>query len=279
MIKVNDKVIEQEKFGDGTLKCDAPNIFYPYLEDNNNNIYKITWCYDNDAELFALWCLVQNIEQNDPNSKKILYMPYIPHARQDRNVSGRLFTLKYFSQIINAMNFFQVWVVDPHSDVSTALINRGHVDKLNDIHAKHFLWYKKDYDSDENTIQIMFPDNGAAKKYKGTVWGDSDPIIGYKHRNTEGTIDSYELHGLKPTTKKVIIIDDICSYGGTFVNAAKELRKQGVETIYLAINHCENNILKGKVFDIIDKVFTTDSICTIEHPKLYVENIWRKENV
>ena len=76
--------------------------------------------------------------------------------------------------------------------------------------------------------------------------------------------------------KSVIIRDDICSYGGTFVAAAKELRARGVESITLVVTHCENNILKGEVFDYIDKVITTDSICTAEHPKLEIATSYRK---
>ena len=61
-----------------------------------------------------------------------------------------------------------------------------------------------------------------------------------------------------------------------FVSAAKELRKRGVEHITLVVSHCENNILKGEVFDYIDEVFTTDSICTVSHPKLIVTKKYRE---
>ena len=112
----------------------------------------------------------------------------------------------------------------------------------------------------------MYPDAGAAKKYSRAA--KLPVIIGNKHRNEEGRIDSYELLNFPEGTKSVIIRDDICSYGGTFVAAAKALRERGVEKIMLMVSHCENNILKGEVFDYIDRVVTTDTICTIEHPKL-----------
>ena len=57
--------------------------------------------------------------------------------------------------------------------------------------------------------------------------------------------------------------------------AAKALRERGVEKITLVVSHCENNILKGDVFKYIDRVFTTDSICTIEHPQLMVNKYFR----
>ena len=78
-------------------------------------------------------------------------------------------------------------------------------------------------------------------------------------------------------TKKVAIRDDICSYGGTFVTAAKELRKRGVEEIVLFVSHCENNILKGEVFDYVDRVFTTDSIFTGCHPQITIVKSFRGE--
>ena len=253
MIIVNGVEVQQEGFGDGTLKCKALS------GSCLNNINEIRWLYDNDAELFALYCIVKDIQNRMPHAQNILNMPYIPHARQDRNVSGRLFTLKWFAEIINSLNFSTVVVVDPHSDVSTALLDRCLCD------YSEVLMYKASMGAEA----VMFPDTGAAKKYTG--WGTQlQPIIGNKHRNEEGRIDSYELMNFKEGTKRVVIRDDICSYGGTFVAAAKALRERGVEHITLVVSHCENNILKGEVFNYVDKVITTDSICTVEHPKLEI---------
>ena len=252
------QVIKQEAFGDGSLKCQIPVI------DEREKDVHIIWCYDNDQELFCLWSLVRYIQNEYPDAVMCLHLPYIPHARQDRNVSERLFTLKYFAEMINRMNFYAVWVLDPHSDVSLALI-----DRVKQMPMPFLVSYKD--------CAVMYPDNGAAKKY-GSMEGVVNPIIGNKHRNAGGRIDGYELMNFTEGTKKVVIRDDICSYGGTFVAAAKELRKRGVEEITLVVSHCENNILKGEVFEYIDKVFTSDSICTVTHPKLVVSKVFRGEN-
>lgn len=261
MIKVNDIVISPSTFGDGTLKCEAPEI-----NSSDKEIF-ITWCYDNDAELFCVYSLAKYLRENS-TAKISLVLPYIPHARQDRYVSNRLFTLKYFAEIINLVGFYKVYALDPHSDVSFKLINN--LEEL-PLPFQVSLGTK-----DFNNKAIMFPDKGAAAKYEHRYVGLKMPfIIGEKHRNSEGRIDRYELKNFTPGTKSVVIRDDICSYGGTFVSAAKELRKLGVEDITLVVSHCENNILKGEVFDYIDRVFTTDSICTAEHPKLIVTKAYR----
>lgn len=266
MIKLNDHVIEQDCFGDGTLKCALPPI------NSAGSLIVITWCYDNDAELFTLWSLVCYIRDRYPDITLNLAMPYIPHARQDREVSHRLFTLKYFAKLINAMNFRKVFVLDPHSDVSLAVL-----DKV--VPMRSIFYPDTDLTRHNGDIYaVMYPDAGAAKKY-GSQEDVANPIIGNKHRNEEGRIDGYELLNFVEGTKNVIIRDDICSYGGTFVAAAKELKKRGVEKIILYISHCENNILKGEVLDWVDMVYTTDSICTVQHPKIQIIKSFREGRV
>lgn len=269
MIKLNDKLIKKEMFGDGTLKIEVPeslkkkdSLLFSMLSSgmfgNANDNYFITWCYDDDSELFLLQCLVDRIKEVSPLAFIRLIMPYIPNARQDREVSNRLFTLKSFCKIINNMGFSEVKVLDPHSDVSCALIDR--------LYKETNLLHKVVYELQTKTGRyedfleiadacLMFPDAGAAKKYE-----HNGAIIGNKKRNSEGRIESYELMNFQEGTKKVLIVDDICSYGGTFVAAAKALREKGVEKIYLMVSHCEGNIFKGEVFDYIDGIYTTDSI-------------------
>ena len=72
----------------------------------------------------------------------------------------------------------------------------------------------------------------------------------------------------------VLIVDDICSKGGTFYYSAKELKELGAKEVYLYISHCENSIFEGELLtgDWVDKVFTTDSIFAGEHEKVEVFN-------
>lgn len=255
MIKFNGEIITQDKFGDGTLKCSEPNAMA--------NPYVIKWFYEDDKELFTLCCLVDHIRDFLAHATIHLEMPYIPHARQDRKVGGKLFTLKSFAKIINSLSFDSVTVHDPHSDVSLALFN-------------NLIVYGTSFvidDIPEGTT-FVYPDAGAAKRYHH---GSTKAIYGNKTRNSEGRIISYELINFINGTKRAIVRDDICSYGGTFAAVAKELRARGVEHITLAVTHCENNILKGEVLDLVDEVYTTDSIFTAEHPKIKIARRFREE--
>ena len=84
--------VEPKHFPDGTLKLNLPTI----------TPNQIAWYYENDAELFTLMC-VRKFYHNHSLS---LFMPYIPHARMDRvKNDDEVFTLKYFCEIINSLNF------------------------------------------------------------------------------------------------------------------------------------------------------------------------------
>ena len=60
----------------------------------------------------------------------------------------------------------------------------------------------------------------------------------------------------------VLIIDDICSRGGTFYHAANALKEAGANNIYLYITHAEYTMIEGDMYnqDIVRKIFTTNSI-------------------
>lgn len=258
MIKVDGHTMSQEAFGDGTLKCEEAFVA------GETEVVHIVWLYDNDAELFCLWSLARQLKNRYPDKKFILTIPYIPHARQDRRVSGKLFTLKYFAELINKMDFYKVYVLDPHSDVSLALIDRV------DLMFTTFVPVaREDVKSKYGKFRTMYPDAGAAKRY-ASLEGVENPIIGDKRRGENGRVSSFELLNFEDGTETVLIRDDICSYGGTFVAAAKALKERGVKNVALLITHCENNITKGEVFDWIDDVYTTDTICTVTHPKLHI---------
>ena len=85
-------------------------------------------------------------------------MPYIPDARMDRVKKRKeIFTLKYFAQIINLLNFEQVEVLDPHSDVSAALFNKVHVgtpNRMIETAVKKIA---------SNNLMMFYPDAGSMK--------------------------------------------------------------------------------------------------------------------
>lgn len=264
MFIINGKVLDYAQFPDSTPLLHIN----PELRDQKR--VRITWKYENASEMTTLMFINSHLRQALNVYYVWLDMPYIPNARQDR-VKGPsdVFTLKYFAQFINSMKFDQVTVFDPHSYVSEALF-----DNLTVISPKNTINTVLDKVKQEaGFTTIFFPDEGAMKRYAEMI--GPPYLFGVKQRDWyTGEIKSLKLEGdlSKVEDKPVLIIDDICSKGGTFYHSAKALKEAGARKIYLYVSHCENTIFSGKLIegDLIEKIYTTDSIYTGNHKKIEV---------
>ncbi len=263
MIRVNGEEINMKQFPDGTL---STKIAVPKEADGNVVKYiKIQWLYENNAELVSLIFITKHLK-NAGVEDIDLDMPYIPNARQDRVKNEEdVFTLKYFAEIINGLGFKSVSVLDPHSYVSEAVIDR--------IKICSPKGYVEEVLSKVGEVTMFYPDEGAMKRYSGMI--DRPYVFGMKNRDWKtGNILGLDVVGATELIegRDVLIVDDICSRGGTFYHSAKRLKELGAMKIYLYISHCENSILEGEVLSsgLIEKVFTTNSIFAGEHEKVEV---------
>ena len=254
MIRVCDIDVHPSRFPDNTLLLKISDEVRHTCDMTDDII--IDWFYENDTELFTLICVKRYLDEHFYEVSIHLNMPYIPHARMDRVKNEEdVFTLKYFCEVINSLNFTTVWVRDAHSNVSLALLNNVKEEPINDYITKAIL------DSDAEALFV--PDEGAMKRYSG---GFQMPYaFGMKCRDWEtGKIVGYDIvHSNNVNGKNVLIIDDICSRGGTFYHAAKTLKEAGAKSVSLYITHCEKTIVLGELAStdgLVDHVYTTKSI-------------------
>lgn len=189
-----------------------------------------------------------------------LTIPYFPYARQDRVcVEGEALGAAVMAQFINNMGLSKVTIWDAHSDVSPALINNvvnvpqiallARCEELSTRLAK-------------GELTLISPDAGASKKtlkIAETFNSELDVIQAQKVRDlkTGNIIETQILGDVKG--KSVLIADDICDGGRTFIELAKVLKSQGAAEISLFITH--GIFSKGlAVFEgLIDAIYTTDS--------------------
>ena len=253
MIKVGNVEIKQGQFPDGTLlmKFDPNGDEF----DTRGNIL-VEWYYENDAELFSLICVKRHLDRVYSYSDVVLEMPYIPHARMDRVKSDEdVFTLKYFCEVINSLNFKVVHVRDAHSNVSLAL--------LNNVEEMPITNYVLDAIFEAQADVLFFPDEGAMKRYSGGF--DIPYAFGMKKRDWKtGQIQGLDIINAEVVKdKNVLIVDDICSRGGTFYHSAKALKAAGAKSVSLYVTHCEKTIILGEMAStdgLVDHVYTTKSI-------------------
>ncbi|MCM1062485.1 MAG: ribose-phosphate pyrophosphokinase [Eubacterium sp.] len=265
MVRVDNQTVQIDKFPDGTLHIVPPSpVIYEGLNKSNHGGVTITWFYENNEEMMAVLFLARHYQNMGAPVR--LIMPYIPNARQDRVKSKQdLFTLRYFAEYINVTGFTSVTVLDPHSSVSEALFNnviiespKKYIDK-----AIGSLSQLPELIENPDSFMVFYPDEGAMKRYSGML--NTPYAFGIKRRDWEtGKIQGLDIAGRTDLIKgsNILIIDDICSRGGTFYHSAKKLKELGADHIYLYVSHCEPTILDGEIFTsgLIDKVFTTNSI-------------------
>lgn len=199
-------------------------------------------------------------------------IPYFCYAQQDRVCSpGESHSLKVFADLINSLKFSSVTVHDPHSYVTEAV-----VDNLRVVDNSFFIDQVLDY-LPRKPLNIVFPDAGAEKKIKNIQsillkrieLGITDNILVCSKERDLKT--SKIIKTIVPPILNeydTLIIDDLVLAGGTFLNIAKEIIKQGKDNnvIYLATTHGIYNDGFAKFEQYFTKLFCTDSIRTIDHP-------------
>ena len=262
------EVINPTNFPDGTKLIK----FYP----GNSKSITITWLYDNDGELFQLIALTQHLKAKGIEVN--LVMPYVPNARMDRvKECDEVFTLKYFANVINWLGFHSVKICNPHSTVSEALFDKVIVDFDCVKEDVMNILFGLNGVTRFNADVLFFPDAGSLKRY-GDLFKYLDIPFAYGEKNRDrktGKILGLNVisNGIDLTGKKILVVDDISSKGGTFFHSANALKKLGVNEVALYVTHCENTILDGELVkdtSPIDRIYTTNSILRNEHKKIEI---------
>jgi ribose-phosphate pyrophosphokinase len=252
MIALNGVPLAFKTFPNGETLVDGGAI-KQQAEASNRLDFK----YENDGDLIKLMFVKKHLDEL--GLKASLLVRYMPYSRMDRVEGDSVFTLKHTSTFLNGLGFEEITIVEPHSDVTPALMDRCRTEYptiglLEKVIKETGFERERDF--------LFFPDAGAQKRYS-KVKGYKQ-LVGFKSRDfATGEIRSLELVGTVDAQGfKAIIIDDLCSYGGTFLRSAERLREAGAKEVYLLVGHCENAIFQGEMLGsgLVDKVFTTDTI-------------------
>lgn len=204
---------------------------------------EVEWMYESDEEFFLLALLKDLIDNSI--SKGYLVIHYMPHSRMDRANASYWTSIKTATKLINNMGWEYIQVVEPHSDVTPALLNKsftidwclGNIKRVVEL---------------TGATSLFFPDAGAAKRYEY----DMPYAVGNKRRNFKtGEITDFSLSG--DVHENVLIVDDCCSKGGTFIFSSELLKKNGAVNVDLMVAYCEPIVFLGYLFDHINKLYVS----------------------
>jgi ribose-phosphate pyrophosphokinase len=159
-----------------------------------------------------------------------LELPYLPYGRQDKAVSNEAtFGLHSFIRVLRLCAFDRITVMDPHSQVV--------VDTLPHCRAIYPHAQVTAAIHDTQSTAIAYPDAGAVKKYTAIYQTDCRIISGRKVRNQQtGVLTDTAIKG-DPADQTVLIVDDICDGGRTFVALADALYAGGAQAVHLFVTH------------------------------------------
>lgn len=245
---------------------------YVFPEIPRTGIMQVTLRYEDDSELFDLLCTFDSIRRSNPYLALTLNLPYIPYSRMDRvEKKTDSFSLKSFANFVNnVIKPKSIKCLDAHSDVALALFDAPVTNYIPQIDMV------KNNFSHIDTL-LVFPDATAVKRYK-KYFAEYQSVSINKERDFQtGKLISSTLvsNGNIPdeflwNIKNVVIVDDICSKGGTFL-LASQLVAENIGhknyTINLVVAHCEAAIFEGELLGE-NSPFNGKLYCTNSMPKM-----------
>lgn len=197
------------------------------------NPIQITGSILNSDNIMELLQLVEAIKFYYGKVNLTLVLPYCAYSRQDRRCNeGESFSLKVFANLINSCDFTRVWTYDSHSDVAVALIN-------NCVNIKPEI-------VTTNIDLLVSPDAGANKKVSALSHKTQIPFIrADKQRDlATGAITETIVYTNATSIKgkTLLIVDDICQGGRTFIELAKAIKAIQPDCIVnLHVTHMMNS--------------------------------------
>lgn len=150
----------------------------------------------------------------------VFFIPYLPFARHDHrrsNLDG--FPLGQVQRLLDEVD---VLIADPHSDMTAVLFNH--------IAQREIVNFFRSKRGPNFHPTFLIPDAGATKK--AYTWLKPDDLVfqGIKKRNrATGKLSGFQIVYEDMTEdiadRTIVIVDDICDGGGTFLGLVEKLRE------------------------------------------------------
>ena len=214
-----------------------------------------------NASIIGLLMLNDAIVAVNPAAKRILYLPYLPYARADRRfVPGDCHGLATFGEILRVAHFDETRTLDVHHASRSFMW----IPRLRNIQPDELINRALDeFAFGKYGVTVLFPDEGAAKRYGNMRREGVQFLCATKKRDaTTGELLGFDV---PDTTQfkfdRIMIVDDICDGGGTFVGVAEALRAKGNSMqLGLYVTHGIFSNGFSKLREYFDEIYTTDSV-------------------
>jgi len=227
-------------------------------ESEQKFVYQIADLRGADShELFQLAMWADAVKRR--RERSVLILPYIPGARADR---GTPWGANVYAQFIGKLGIDQIITLDPHSKVIVDKLNWHSIDDITVFPfqriIKRELGDKGDY-YDHPYVGVISPDYGAVERAFAAASVLHVPLYkGGKVRDFEsGKLTGFACEELPPDGK-LLVVDDICDGGGTFIGLA-EATGLPHDRLDLWVTHGIFSKGLNELVQHFDHIYTTDS--------------------
>lgn len=166
-------------------------------------------------------------------------VPYFPTATMERvTVIGEVATAKTLARMLSATPLaahgpVQFSILDIHALAEQFYFGDSvHVRLKSCISLLHDRLLAL---PDAANVRIVFPDEGAFKRFHGKLDAFGDAIVCSKRR--EGTVRRVVVAEGDPAGRHCVIVDDLVQTGGTLLECAKTLRAGGASAVSAYVTH------------------------------------------
>lgn len=241
MIKINGKEVEFTKFPNGETLVHTELL----NQLKTDKRVRIDFKYFSDDDILHLYFVLKHLFYLNVN-RKDLYIYYMPYSRMDRNQNGNCFTLSHIIDLIKCtlLDNDMIYIIEPHSDASIQyFMSAFRVNVITPLMQKILTKHPE-------INMICYPDKGAKERFC-----DDDVNLPAVYCNKVRDFDTGEIKGLELDGdidiqgKNILILDDLCSKGGTFYHTANKLKEAGANNVYLGVCHIEGTVLDGKLLN------------------------------
>ena len=241
----------------------------------------VRWNYHSDYEYIIVAFIAQKLDDMGFGCRKILELPYLPHARMDRTEENyQFYGSKYFLTMIDALGFRNVFVKNIHSDKVIEELNMSRITNEKTIGDLTRSFLRNVLKGDDKYV-IVYPDKGAYERFYTQLDPITDRvIICDKERDfATGKIKGITFSAsdsLPENTEdyNLVIVDDICSYGGTFNLVLNEIAKyHKFKGAYLVVSHLEESVFKGELIKnpLLKGIYHENTMDWSIHEPNYIE--------
>lgn len=245
------QVIDLTKPGDNYKVITFPDgeVHLELAEINRKEPIAVRCRITNTNELFILMQL-SDIVKRQCLEVAILEIYYLMGMRCDRLFDiNRPFTLSIVADVVNTLNAQKVFVYEPHSERALRIINNAQSVELTTFIENTLL-------NANDKMLLVAPDKGAMMRYELPF-----AVVCSKIREeSTGKLLDFKAEAVIPVEgRDLLIVDDLCDGGGTFVGLAPKLRELQPKSLSLLVTHAVQRKGIENVAEAYDMVYITNT--------------------